>query len=76
MGPHTFNFALAAELSLAAGAAERLPDIDAAVRRAAALAHDAATKAVMVAAARHFAAQHCGAAERMAQAVLALVPGC
>ncbi len=75
MGPHTFNFAQAAELSLAAGAAERLADIDAAVQRAAVLAHDAATKAMMAAAARDFAAQHSGAAQRMAQAVLALMPG-
>ncbi len=74
MGPHTFNFALAAELSLAAGAAERLADLDTAVQRAAALSRDAATKGTMAAAARTFAAQHRGAAERMAQAVLALLP--
>ena len=43
--------------------------------RAAVLAHDAATKAMMAAAARDFAAQHSGAAQRMAQAVLALMPG-
>ncbi|MDO9074857.1 MAG: 3-deoxy-D-manno-octulosonic acid transferase [Rubrivivax sp.] len=74
MGPHTFNFALAAELSLAAGAAERVADVDAAVQRAAVLALDAVAKAAMAAAARDFAAQHRGAAARMAQAVLALLP--
>jgi len=74
MGPHTFNFALAAELSLTAGAAERVADLDAAVPRAAALAHDAVAKAAMAAAARDFAAEHRGAAGRMAQAVLALLP--
>ncbi|MDP2005549.1 MAG: lipid IV(A) 3-deoxy-D-manno-octulosonic acid transferase [Rubrivivax sp.] len=74
MGPHTFNFALAAEMSLAAGAAERVAGVDAAVQRAAALAHDAPTKALMAACARDFAAAHRGAAERMAHAVLALVP--
>jgi len=75
MGPHTFNFALAADLSLAAGAAERTADIDAALPRAAALALDATAKAAMAAAARSFAAQHRGAAGRMAQAVLAVLPG-
>lgn len=74
MGPHTFNFAQAAELSLAAGAAERCADIDAALRRALALTADAPGRARMAAAARDFAARHRGAAERMAQAVLALRP--
>jgi 3-deoxy-D-manno-octulosonic-acid transferase len=74
MGPHTFNFAQAAELSLAAGAAERVSDLGAAVPRAAALAHDAPAKAAMAALARDFAATHRGAAERMAHAVLALLP--
>ena len=74
MGPHTFNFALAAELALAAGAAERVADVDTAVPRAAALAGDTATTARMAARAQDFAAQHRGAAERMAQAVLALLP--
>jgi 3-deoxy-D-manno-octulosonic-acid transferase len=75
MGPHTFNFAQAAELSLAAGAAERVPDLAAAVPRAASLAHDAVAKAAMTAFARDFAAKHRGAAQRMAAAVLALLPG-
>ncbi len=71
MGPHTFNFALAAELSLAAGAAERAPDWPAAVRRAAQMAVDPQREARM-ARALAFAGQHRGAAARMAAAVLAL----
>ncbi|MFY9509344.1 MAG: 3-deoxy-D-manno-octulosonic acid transferase, partial [Rubrivivax sp.] len=73
MGPHTFNFAQAAELALAAGAAERVADIDAAVARAATLLHDAAARTAMAERARVFAAEHRGAAARMAQEVLALV---
>ncbi|MDP1902338.1 MAG: 3-deoxy-D-manno-octulosonic acid transferase [Rubrivivax sp.] len=71
LGPHTFNFAQAAELSLAAGAAERLPGIEAAVRRAAELVRGSELAAGS-ARAQAFAAQHRGAATRMAQAVLAL----
>ena len=69
MGPHTFNFADAAELSMAAGAAFRAADIDAAVARAVALLGSAereraAQKAVA------FAAEHRGAAARMAELIL------
>ena len=77
MGPHTFNFAEAAELALAAGAARRMPDIEAAVRRAAALATDeaaAAERSAMAAAALAFAARHRGAAARTAQAILSVLP--
>ncbi len=72
MGPHTFNFAQAAERSMAAGAAERLPDIEAAVARAVALCTDP-QRTVMGEHALAFAAQHRGAAARMAVAVLALM---
>lgn len=74
MGPHTFNFADAAELSIAAGAAERVPDIEAGVTRAWAIAAEAGTEAHRQRAERAlaFAAEHRGAAERMAAAVLAL----
>ncbi|MBX3636148.1 MAG: lipid IV(A) 3-deoxy-D-manno-octulosonic acid transferase [Rubrivivax sp.] len=71
MGPHTFNFAEAAELALAAGAAERLPDLAAAVRRAAALA-TAPERLQMATRAQAFAATHRGAAVRMAAAIVAL----
>ena len=70
MGPHTFNFAEAAELSLAAGAALRVADIDAGVARAVALARDP-LRLDWVGRAAGFAAAHRGAAERMAREVLA-----
>ena len=73
MGPHTFNFAQAAELSLEAGASERLPDIAAAVARAIALLGDPAREQ-MARRALDFAARHRGAAVRMARAVLGAVP--
>jgi 3-deoxy-D-manno-octulosonic-acid transferase len=69
MGPHTFNFSEAAQLSIAAGASERASDLDAAVPRAAALAQ-APDRAAWVERALAFAARHRGAAERMAAAVL------
>jgi 3-deoxy-D-manno-octulosonic-acid transferase len=69
MGPHTFNFAQAAELSLAAGAAERLPDIGAALARAVALSASP-QRLTMGERALGFAAGHRGAATRMARTVL------
>ena len=73
MGPHTFNFAQAAELALAAGAAQRVANIGAGVACAIALTvGDAGT--VMASNALAFAAQHRGAAQRMAQQILLLVP--
>lgn len=72
MGPHTFNFAEAAELALAAGAALRVETIEAAVALAPALITDGRA-AAMAPRAAHFAGQHRGAATRMAQAVLALL---
>lgn len=71
MGPHTFNFSEAAELSLAAGAAVRVPDIEAGVQTATALALDD-NRNRWVRAAFDFAAAHRGAAERMAAEILAL----
>ncbi|MDE2082253.1 MAG: lipid IV(A) 3-deoxy-D-manno-octulosonic acid transferase [Burkholderiales bacterium] len=73
IGPHTFNFAQAAELALAAGAAERCADLPAAVRRALEVASDPA-RAAWSARALAFAGRHRGAAERMAAAVLAQLP--
>ncbi|MED5620135.1 lipid IV(A) 3-deoxy-D-manno-octulosonic acid transferase [Ideonella sp. BN130291] len=73
MGPHTFNFAEAAELALAAGAAERVNDLPQGVRRAAALAGDAA-QATWAQRALAFAQAHRGATERMASRVLELLP--
>jgi len=75
MGPHTFNFAKAAELAVAAGAAQRVPDLEAAVSQALAWLADPPALAQRARDARDFAARHRGAAARMARAVLALVPG-
>ncbi len=86
MGPHTFNFAQAAQDALAAGAAERLPDLSAAVARALALVTDAeagparasdaaAARQAMASRARAFAQAHQGAAGRMAAAISARLGG-
>jgi len=74
LGPHTFNFAQAAEQALLAGAAWRAADLPAGVARALALATDPQGSA-HAEQARNFAARHRGAAARMAAQVLALAPG-
>jgi 3-deoxy-D-manno-octulosonic-acid transferase len=77
MGPHTFNFAQAAELALAAGAARRVDGITAGVRQAVALAaapSAADERSAMAERALAFAAQHRGAAARMAREIVALLP--
>jgi 3-deoxy-D-manno-octulosonic-acid transferase len=66
MGPHTFNFAEAAELSVAAGASARVASIAEGVQRGVALPGTPEREA-MAHAALAFAAQHRGAAARMAQ---------
>ena len=71
MGPHTFNFADAAEGSLAAGASERVEDLPQAVARGVALVGNEAACSAMARRALAFAAAHRGAAPRMASAVLA-----
>lgn len=70
MGPHTFNFSEAAELSLAAGASVRVAHIEEGVARAVALAHNPARND-WVQRAFGFSAAHRGAADRMAHEVLA-----
>jgi 3-deoxy-D-manno-octulosonic-acid transferase len=70
MGPHTFNFAEAALLAEQAGAAQRVADLPAGIALAMARLDDAARLAAMVAASRDYAAQHQGAARRMAEAVM------
>ena len=72
MGPHTFNFAEAAELALAAGAAFRVGDMDAGVREGLGLLV-APGLAGVAQRALAFAAQHRGAAERMAGQVGMLI---
>ena len=71
MGPHTFNFSEAARLSLAAGAAERVATMHEGVASACAPI-SAAKHADRVARCLAFAAQHRGAAERMATRILGL----
>ena len=71
MGPYTFNFSEAAELSLGAGAAQRVGSMEEGVRAAVALARDAVARGAAVDAAERFSAAHRGAAQRTADAVLA-----
>jgi 3-deoxy-D-manno-octulosonic-acid transferase len=72
MGPHTFNFADAASLSLAARASLRVKDLSEGVQQAISLAEDAqrhrwAERALA------FAQAHRGATERMAERIDALI---
>ncbi len=73
MGPHTFNFADAAERAEAAGAAERVADLPAALRAAAALLADPVRRDQASARGLAFAAAHRGAAVRMAEAIDGLI---
>ena len=69
MGPHLFNFLDAALLAEAAGAAERVADIQSAVTRAVQVTKDPG-RAAWCDRALAFAAQHRGAAALMARTVL------
>ena len=73
MGPHTFNFTDAAQLALEAGAALRVDSMEEGLRAAFSLASDEPRRAAAVQAALDFARAHQGAAQKTAQAVLALV---
>lgn len=73
MGPNTFNFAEAAELAEAAGAAKRVPDLQQAVDAAQNLVSHPATHAAMVHAATEFSNAHRGAVDKTVGAVLALL---
>jgi len=72
MGPHTFNFTQAAEQALAAGAAIRVDDLAAGVRAAVSLAGDPGRED-WVRRSLAFAQSHRGAAQDMAQRILALI---
>ncbi len=72
MGPHTFNFAEAAELSLQAGASRRVEGCEAAVAAAQTLLGTSELRE-MSAAATHFAAAHRGAAAAMARRIAAVL---
>ena len=69
MGPHTFNFAQAAQMAKAAGAAHRVQTIEEGVKSAVALAMDP-RRNDWVERALAFAAAHRGASQRMAEASL------
>jgi 3-deoxy-D-manno-octulosonic-acid transferase len=71
-GPHTFNFAEATELALAAGAAQRCADLPAAVDQGLVLCADGSAREAMSVHALAFSAAHRGAAGRMAEALLAM----
>ncbi len=75
MGPHTFNFAEASALATAAGAAQRVADLQEGVKAALALCGDSVLRGQRAGAAQAFAAAHRGAAARMAEAVLAISGG-
>ncbi|MDM0011768.1 3-deoxy-D-manno-octulosonic acid transferase [Variovorax sp. J22P168] len=72
MGPSTFNFAEAAELSLAAGASLRVQDLEHAVTAALKLTENPERREAMSQAALAFASANRGAAERTATALLAI----
>jgi 3-deoxy-D-manno-octulosonic-acid transferase len=69
MGPHTFNFAEAAEQALAAGAAQRVNGIADAVVVASRLASDQNQLRLAKSSSGDFALAHRGAALRLAQAL-------
>ena len=69
MGPSTFNFAEAAELSVASGASLRVEDMEQAVVNALTLMADPVRQNTMVQAALSFSSAHRGAAARTAAAI-------
>lgn len=73
LGPHTFNFAQAAQSACEAGAAFRVLDMEQGVQLATALARDADGLARAQHAALTFAGSHRGAAQATAQAIAAVV---
>ena len=74
IGPSSFNFAEAAELSVAAGAALRVADLPAAVESALGLLDRETERRSRAERAQAFAAAHRGAAAKMAAAIVALIP--
>jgi 3-deoxy-D-manno-octulosonic-acid transferase len=70
MGPHTFNFAEAAELAETAGAALRVADMAQAVVTALQMVSSGADENAHVQACWAFSQEHKGAAQRTAQALL------
>ena len=72
-GPHTFNFAQAADMAVQAGAALRVSDMAEAVTRSLELLGDEAQLKSRSEEAHRFAMAHQGAAQRTAQAVAELL---
>ena len=72
MGPSTFNFAEAAQLSLAAGASLRVETMEQAVTSALKLVENRERREAMSQAAQAFSSSNRGAAERTAAAVLTI----
>ena len=64
VGPHTFNFAAAAEQAICAGAARRATDAEDGIRIGLALLNDEASRHVMITAGKAFAAADRGATAR------------
>lgn len=73
MGPHTFNFLEVAEQAEQAGAARRVPDMDAALQEACRLMRDPAVQQNCTAAALAFSQAHKGAARHVAGLVKTLL---
>lgn len=73
LGPHTFNFAQAAEQAVAVGAAQRVPDMAAALHAAHHLLRDPAALTHARTQALHFARSQQGGTHATAQHLLALL---
>ncbi len=73
LGPHTFNFAQAAEAACSAGAARRVADMEQGVHTAVEWASHPAQLALGRAQAEQFAQAHRGAADRTAHALVAVL---
>jgi 3-deoxy-D-manno-octulosonic-acid transferase len=74
IGPSTFNFADAAERAIEAGAAQRVPDLAAAMAAALELLDDRRTLRARAEACVRFAIAHRGAARRTAAAIVRHLP--
>jgi len=73
MGPHTFNFALAAELAQIEGAAYEVPDMAHGLKRALQLVQDPVALEAASSAALAFALRHAGAAQRSSAQIVELL---
>jgi 3-deoxy-D-manno-octulosonic-acid transferase len=73
IGPHTFNFAQATRDAIAAGAAERVGDADAAIAAMQAIVAVPARRQAMAAAGLAFARQHSGATARAVARIAPLI---